>query len=166
MNNKNPAILSVQIIHGSLIMGVFTFLGVIFFLSQNNTPNTEIDISQTEMFAYISAAMLLIGIAVGQLLFVKMTGTKNNSFTADSADELNPIQLSKYTTAMIIRDALLEGPTLFSLVTLFLISGATGTIDTNLLPVQIILSNISVYFFLMLLYFPTEAKINKAFSEL
>ena len=160
MNQNEQMFTTAKIIHSALIIGVAVFFAVILFGLPEKEVNDTVDVSQFQLFGYIATMMMAMGIVTGSVLFKRNTSRlKSTTMTAEISRE----QLLAYQTAMIIRDALMEGPALFSLVTLFLIKGAVGFLDYSLLLVRLPLINVGVFFLLMLYHFPSEEKIKNTF---
>lgn len=166
--NKNPNVTSCQIIHASLTGGVVLFLCVIFFLSTQSHQGEPLnDLNHLKLFGYIATGMLISGIFISYQIFntqLKRILDKQDD-TPRLNIELTSSHISLYQAGMIIRDAIIEGPALFSCVTLFLIMKAIGNLDLSNPIVLLPLGNIALYIIIMLYWFPTESKIKSDFER-
>lgn len=105
---------SLTIIHAALVMGQVLFAGVAYYIhsqqSQRQVASTGDDIT-----LYLTVAMAIAGVAGGHVISTSKIKSLRN---LKSLGE----KLSGYRTALILRYALLEGPSLFALVN-YLTSG-------------------------------------------
>ncbi|MEL6391732.1 MAG: hypothetical protein AAFY36_06820 [Bacteroidota bacterium] len=107
---------TLRIIHGSLLLGVLSFGAVIYFVVQPDQQDPEL----TKLFNYLIPG-LFIAVILVSILFL------NRKLAEIRAMDDLPYQLNTYRSLNLIRWALAEGVTIFSLVG-FLLTG-----DTNVL---------------------------------
>jgi hypothetical protein len=108
----NPAtfIKTTSIIHLALVMGQIVFAATTLLISKNQA-HTQND----GIFIYISPALALSGFVIGHFLFLKFLGNIKR-------DSPLKTKLAAYQSATIVRFALLEGPSLFAIVS-FMLTG-------------------------------------------
>ncbi len=105
---------SLTIIHAALIAGQLMFIGVLVYLNRSESP-TSYSENHNDIFLILAPVLAILGILGGFFI------TKNRLESIDKRTELKD-KLEHYRTTLIIKFALLEGPSLFSLVC-FLLSG-------------------------------------------
>ncbi|MDJ1472497.1 hypothetical protein [Xanthocytophaga flava] len=103
--------LTQSIIHLALMMGQILFAIVTFYISQTSLSSGNEELKQT--FTYLVPLVALIGIAAAFLLFnILLKKAREKSSLSE--------KISAYGTAMIVRYALLEAPSLLSIIAFFL----------------------------------------------
>jgi protein-S-isoprenylcysteine O-methyltransferase Ste14 len=111
--NQTPqaAFKATQIIHLALIAGQLMFAFVAFFSPAkfNNNHNSQ----SSDVFIWLAPLLAAAGILAGQWLF-------RQKISASAQQETLKQKLTLYQTAMISRDAMLEGPSLFAIVSFML----------------------------------------------
>lgn len=121
--NQSPAAIvkTLPIIHLALVAGQTLFAAVTFII-----PKNPVKSAGNDMLIYIAPILAVICFIAGHFLFLKLLGNiKSDSTLKD--------KLMAYQSATIVRLALLEGPSLFSIVGLLLTGnmiflGITGAI--------------------------------------
>ena len=116
MINKQPAnqsaaalVKTTIIIHMALAAGQILFAAVTFLIQKPSTGTNN------DMLIFIVPAITVTSFAAGHLLFKKLIGNINSQSPLKA-------KLISYQSATLIRLALLEGPSLFAIVS-FLITG-------------------------------------------
>ena len=138
---------TIIIIHLALFMGQALFAAVALFLSKNAALNLK---PGNDPLFYISPIMVIFGIGMGSFLFKQQMAkvAEQPSLTG---------KLQDYQKALIIRYALIEGPSLFSIVCVLL----TGNIY------YLIIAGINILYFITIR--PTKFQIhddlNLAYEE-
>jgi hypothetical protein len=126
----------ITIIHVALLAGQVLF-GVVSY-SITNSKGLDLNPGD-DVFFYIAPLLIIGGMLVGTFLFKQQV--------AKLADkELLPVKLAAYQTALIIRFALSEGPSMFGIVVYML----TGNLF------YLILTAVNVLYFIWIK--PTKAK--------
>ena len=124
-----------SIIHLALIAGMITFgLIVLFFIADFQHPDNSSDFAR--MIVYLVPGLAIVG------LFASNFISKNKINQLKEKSELSA-KLAGYREALIIRYALLEGPCLFALITIFITNDSNYFIYAG------------VMFFLLILKRPT-----------
>ncbi|MFD0765366.1 hypothetical protein ACFQZI_10925 [Mucilaginibacter lutimaris] len=108
--NSKPSFKVIKIIHLALLAGQCLFAVVTIFL--NNTRN-GFDTSKDKEFLLIAIVLTVGGFFVGNLLYKQVSGVSAKKATFAE-------KFTTYQSALIIRYALLEGPSLFCIVCYFL----------------------------------------------
>lgn len=111
---KTTSIIHLALIAGQVLFAVMAFVSgkqIIFFDYKN---------SRNDVFFYIVPLLAIVGTVVGSFLFNQQLG-KFYQQAAGSGKALSE-KLKAYQSALIVRYALLEGPSLFGIVC-FLITG-------------------------------------------
>lgn len=103
---------TLSIIHFALVAGQVLFMGVLLYMQSNG--GTEVESGADTSFMLI-ATLAMAGILVGMFI------TRNRLASIEQGSELKD-KLAQYSTTLIIKYALLEGPSLVALV-FFLQSG-------------------------------------------
>ena len=108
---QNSFLKTMRIIFFALLAGQIIFMAVAFFTVNNNPPQSQSD----DLFNIIVPVAIGLGLFMSSLLFKQMLAKikKDDSFEQ---------KLEAYRSALIIRYALLEGPSIFSTV-VYLLSG-------------------------------------------
>jgi hypothetical protein len=137
----------IVIIHLALFMGQALLAGFALLLSKNAALNLK---PGNDPLFYISPIMVIFGIGMGSFLF-------KQQMAKVAAQPSLAGKLQTYQTALIIRYALIEGPSLFSIVCVLL----TGNIY------YLIIAGINILYFITIR--PTKFKIqedlNLAYDE-
>ncbi|WP_121811596.1 hypothetical protein [Mucilaginibacter kameinonensis] len=110
--NQSPAAIvkTLPIIHLALVAGQTLFVAVTFII-----PKNPVKSAGNDMLIYIAPILAVTCFIAGHFLFLKLLGNiKSDSTLKD--------KLMAYQSATIVRLALLEGPSLFSIVG-FLLTG-------------------------------------------
>jgi F0F1-type ATP synthase membrane subunit c/vacuolar-type H+-ATPase subunit K len=116
MDNRNPAVNPqnfvklIVIIHLALFMGQVVFAALALFISDNTALNLK---PGNDPLFYISPVLVVFGIFTGSFMFKQAVAKVAEK---PSLSE----KLSAYQTALIIRYALSEGPSLFGIVCMLL----------------------------------------------
>lgn len=108
--NLKPSFKVVKIIHLAFLAGQCLFAGVTLFLTYSRTAT---DTSNSKKYLFVAIAITAAGFFVGNLLYKKVCGVAAKKTTY-------PEKIMTYQSALIIRYALLEGPSLFCIVCYFL----------------------------------------------
>lgn len=108
---QNSFLKTMRIIFFALLAGQLIFIAIAFFIVTNNPPQSQAD----DMFNIIVPILVGSGLFISNFMFRQLLG----KIKYDSSFE---IKLEAYRSALIIRYALLEGPSIFSTVA-FLLSG-------------------------------------------
>ena len=111
MENQTINLKPIQIIHLSLCMAPTIFLTLVFVLNSNNLQES---VFGSGPLYFLTPAMAAGAFITGQMLFKKHLAAIG---TAMSLSE----RLIKYQSAFIVRQALVEGATLFNVVAYFLL---------------------------------------------
>lgn len=111
MENQTLNLKPIQIIHLTMCMAPAIFLTVVFFLNRNTLPNAAFG---TDPLYFMTPLMAAGALIAGQILFKK-------HLSAIKTDLDLSERLMKYQSAFIIRQALIEGATLFNVVAYLLI---------------------------------------------
>ena len=126
MNSNKPAagtpknaLKTTSIIHLALIAGQVLFM-IVAYITNKNIKYFDYKDSRNDVFFYIAPLMAITCTVVGGFLFNQQLG-KFHRQAADSGKTLSE-KLQAYQSALIVRYALLEGPSLFGIVC-FLITG-------------------------------------------
>lgn len=126
MNSKQPAagtpknaLKTTSIIHLALIAGQVLFM-IVAYITNKNIKYFDYKDSRNDVFFYIAPLMAITCTVVGGFLFNQQLG-KFHQQAAGSGKTLSE-KLQAYQSALIVRYALLEGPSLFGIVC-FLITG-------------------------------------------
>lgn len=98
----NPFMRQLVILHTAMFLGQFFFLGVVLFIGGEK-------VEEEKFFTFIVPIGVLIGFVVGHLMYRALL----SKLPANASLEQ---RLSTYRSASIVKWALLEGPTLFTLV--------------------------------------------------
>jgi anaerobic C4-dicarboxylate transporter len=108
---QNSFLKTMRIIFFALLAGQIIFMAVAFFTVNNNPPQSQSD----DLFNIIVPVAIGLGLFMSSLLFKQMLAKikKDDSFEQ---------KLEAYRSALIIRYALLEVPSIFSTV-VYLFSG-------------------------------------------
>ena len=108
---QNSFLKTMRIIFFALLAGQIIFMAVAFFTVNNNPPQSQSD----DLFNLIVPVAIGLGLFMSSLLFKQMLAKikKDDSFEQ---------KLEAYRSALIIRYALLEVPSIFSTV-VYLFSG-------------------------------------------
>lgn len=134
-----PAVFkSILIIHIALLVGQVLFAAVTLNLQASNT---HFKINTADVFTFIVPVFAVVGFTVSKLLNRRQLDTIQTDWTPNK-------KLTTYQTAMIIKLATLEGPSLFGIVVFFI----TG----NLFFLSI--SGILMLYFILLT--PTKEKVS------
>ena len=131
---------SAKIIHLALLVGQCLFAGVVMFLKRQTT----VDLSKDTLFLAVAAVLSIGGFFASGFISKQVLATAANKETL--ADKM-PI----YQSALIIRYALLEAPSLFCIVSYF----KTGNL------IFLIISGVIILYFITL-----RPIIDKAAEEL
>lgn len=108
---QNSFLKTMRIIFFALLAGQIIFIVVAFFMVKNNPPQSQSD----DLFNIIVPVAVGSGLFMSSLLFKQMLAKIKND---DSFEK----KLEAYRSALIIRYALLEGPSIFS-TGVYLLSG-------------------------------------------
>jgi hypothetical protein len=108
---QNSFLKTMRIIFFALLAGQIIFMAVAFFTVNNNPPQSQSD----DLFNIIVPVAIGLGLFMSSLLFKQMLAKIKKD---DSIEQ----KLEAYRSALIIRYALLEGPSIFSTV-VYLLSG-------------------------------------------
>lgn len=96
------------IIHGALVMGQVIFAGVAYYIHSQQSQS-QVASTGDEITLYLTVAMAIAGVAGGHVISTsKIKALKDFKSLGE--------KLSGYRTGLILRYALLEGPSLFALV--------------------------------------------------
>jgi hypothetical protein len=108
---QNGFLNTMRIIFFALLAGQIIFIAVAFFTVNNNPPQSQSD----DLFNIIVPVAIGFGLLMSNMLFKQMLAKikKDDSFEQ---------KLEAYRSALIVRYALLEGPSIFSTV-VYLLSG-------------------------------------------
>jgi hypothetical protein len=125
------------IIHLALFMGQTLFAAVVLFISKDPALNLK---PGNDVLFYVVPFMLVFGIFAGSFVFKQLTAklAEKTSLTE---------KLQAYQTALIIRYALSEGASMFSIVCLLLTNNVY----------YLILAGINILYFIIIR--PTKLKI-------
>ncbi|MES2266076.1 MAG: hypothetical protein V4520_04925 [Bacteroidota bacterium] len=107
---NKPSFKAIKIIHLALLAGQCLFAGVTLFL---NSTKTGFDTSKDKEFLLIAIILTVGGFFAGNLLYKQVSGVAAKKVTYQE-------KIMTYQSALIIRYALLEGPSLFCIVCYFL----------------------------------------------
>ncbi|MDG1175986.1 MAG: hypothetical protein P8N07_09350 [Flavobacteriales bacterium] len=102
---------SMQLVHIALLVGMIVFAGVTYYMN----PSTEVNFSESGAFLFVVPIVILLGILIGNFIFKKLI---NRTFKQNSLKT----KLDNYLSALIIKFAFIEGPSLLALVA-YLLSG-------------------------------------------
>jgi hypothetical protein len=126
MNNNQSAagtpknaLKTTSIIHLALLAGQVLFM-IVAYITNKNIKYFDYKDSRNDVFFYIAPLMAITCTVVGGFLFNQQLG-KFHQQAAGSGKTLSE-KLQAYQSALIVRYALLEGPSLFGIVC-FLITG-------------------------------------------
>ena len=108
---QNSFLRTMRIIFFALLAGQIIFIAVAFFTVTNNPPQSQSD----DIFNILVPVIIGSGLFISSLLFKQLLAKIKND---DSFDK----KLEVYRSALIMRYALLEGPSIFS-TAIYLISG-------------------------------------------
>ena len=108
---QNSFLKTMSIIFFALLAGQLIFIAIAFFIVTKNPPQSQND----DMLNIIVPILVGSGLFISNFMFRQLLGKIKN----DSSFE---IKLEAYRSALIIRYALLEGPSIFSTVA-YLLSG-------------------------------------------
>jgi hypothetical protein len=108
---QNSFLKTMRIIFFALLAGQIIFMAVAFFTVNNNPPQSQSD----DLFNIIVPVAIGLGLFISGMLFKQLLGKIKNDASFEK-------KLEAYRSAMIIRYALLEGPSIFSTVA-YLLSG-------------------------------------------
>lgn len=108
---QNSFLKTMRIIFFALLAGQIIFMAVAFFTVNNNPPQSQSD----DLFNIIVPVAIGLGLFMSGMLFKQLLGKIKNDASFEK-------KLEAYRSAMIIRYALLEGPSIFSTVA-YLLSG-------------------------------------------
>ncbi|SEO03649.1 hypothetical protein SAMN05192574_10564 [Mucilaginibacter gossypiicola] len=110
VQNPNTFLKTTSVIHLALIAGQIIFAATAFMTTKNHATNKSDDV-----FIYVAPIMAVTGFAIGSILFKTMV---------NKIDGQSPLKtkLAAYQSALIVRFALLEGPSLFAIVS-FMLTG-------------------------------------------
>ncbi|HEY0666924.1 MAG TPA: hypothetical protein VGD22_02040 [Sphingobacteriaceae bacterium] len=111
MENQNINLKPIQMVHLAMCIAPTIFLTVVFILNQSNSRYGEFG---NDPLYLITPAMAAGAFITGQLLF------KTHLSAIDTDMSLSE-RLAKYQSAFIIRQALIEGATIFNIVAYFLL---------------------------------------------
>jgi len=101
-----------SIIHLALIVGLVLFgLVVSFFIADFQHPDYTSELAR--IVVYLVPGLCIVGMIAGNII------SKSKFKLLKEESDIN-IKLTGYREALIIRNALLEGPGLFALVTIFI----------------------------------------------
>ena len=135
MENNQQTIKSyfkmLSIIHLFLVLGIVLFgLVVIFIITDFQHQDNDSDLAK--LFAYLVPGMIIAGIVAGILISTfKLNALKEIS-------DLN-VKLKGYSEVLIIRYMLIEFPSLFALVVVFMTSNMIYLVYAGLLVVLLII---------------------------
>jgi hypothetical protein len=107
--NPKGAFKASQIIHLALLAGQSLFAGIALFLKKQTTLNT----SKDTQFLVIAVILSITGFFVGNLMYKRIIATTTKKETLTD-------KMPVYQSALITRYALLEGASLFSIVSYFI----------------------------------------------
>lgn len=102
---------SMQLVHIALLLGMIIFAGVTYYMN----PSTEINMFESGAFIFVVPVIIMLGILLGNFIFKKLI---NRTFKQESLKS----KLDNYLSALIIKLAFIEGPSLLALVA-YLLSG-------------------------------------------
>jgi hypothetical protein len=110
VQNPNTFVKTISIIHLALIAGQIIFAAAAFMTTKNHTTSKSDDV-----FIYVAPIMAFSGFAISNILFKTLV---------NKIDGQSPLKtkLAAYQSALIVRFALLEGPSLFAIVS-FMLTG-------------------------------------------
>lgn len=111
MENQVINLKQLQIVHLAMCIAPALFLAIVFVLNKNNFTEA---IFGDDVLYFITPAMAVGAFITGQLLFKK-------HLSAIDPDMSLSERLAKYQSAFIIRQALIEGATIFNIVAYFLL---------------------------------------------
>ncbi|HEY0771185.1 MAG TPA: hypothetical protein VGD31_12705 [Sphingobacteriaceae bacterium] len=111
MENQNINLKPIQMVHLAMCIAPTIFLTVVFILNQSNSRYGEFG---NDPLYFITPAMAAGAFITGQILFKK-------HLSAIDTDMILSERLAKYQSAFIIRQALIEGATIFNIVAYFLL---------------------------------------------
>lgn len=112
-----------QLIVLSLVMGVLIFIAVIELIVKPAPPSTT-QAPPADLMLMAAGAALLLGLAVS--MFIPKRLLLNAARNARTQDEVRDAITPAYVTASVLRGALLEGPSLFGAVVVFLTGDRLG----------------------------------------
>ncbi len=102
----------ISIFHFALALGITVFgLVISFLVADFQHPDNESDFAK--ILVYLVPGLLIVGIVASKMVF-----SNRLNILKDEMDF--KLKLEKYREALIIRYALLEGPGIFALVSVFL----------------------------------------------
>lgn len=110
-NNLKPSFKIARLVHLALLAGQVLFAGVTLFINKN----IKVDTSRDNQFLIIALILAIMGFFVGNLIYKQVVNVaaKKETFVE---------KMMAYQSALIIRYALLEGASLFCIVSYFLTS--------------------------------------------
>jgi hypothetical protein len=126
--NVKPSFKTIRLIHFALLAGQCLFVAVVLFLRNHVSPDS---VAEINMFLIVALALSVSGYFVGNLLFKQMVAVA-------AGKETFAQKLMVYQSALIIRYALIEGASLFSIVCLFLTGSFTFLLITGVLIIYFI----------------------------
>jgi len=128
------------IIRAALIMGIFTFLGILFILNQKTTVVSD-SAEINPILTYTATGYGILTFVVALILPpILDNGIRNRINRSQSAEE-NLAKLARgWLTRTIIEGALLEGAALFCLIAYFLEKMPLSIITAGLLVLEMALS--------------------------
>ena len=94
---------SMQLVHIALLVGMIVFAGVTYYMN----PSTEVNFSESGAFLFVVPIVILLGILIGNFIFKKLI---NRTFKQNSLKT----KLDNYLSALIIKFAFIEGPSLLA----------------------------------------------------
>jgi len=128
MNYKQPAagtpknaLKTTSIIHLALIAGQVLFM-IMAFIANKNIIYVDYKNSRNDVYFYIMPLLAVMGTVVGSFLFNQQLGKFHQQTAGSGVNKTLSEKLKVYQSALIVRYALLEGPSLFGIVC-FLITG-------------------------------------------
>ncbi len=110
VQNPNTFVKTISIIHLALIAGQIIFAAAAFMTTKNHATSKS-----DEVFIYVAPILALSGFAISNISFKTLV---------NKIDSQSPLKtkLTAYQSALIVRFALLEGPSLFAIVS-FMLTG-------------------------------------------
>ncbi|QEC74930.1 hypothetical protein [Mucilaginibacter ginsenosidivorax] len=128
MNYNQPAaatpknaLKTTSIIHLALIAGQVLFM-IMAFITNKNTIYFDYKNSRNDVYFYIVPLLAVMGTVAGGFLFNQQLGKFHQQSAGAGINRTLSEKLKAYQSALIVRYALLEGPSLFGIVC-FLITG-------------------------------------------
>ena len=112
--NKQTTIKQLSILHKALLLGQIMFAAIVFFLIYTNRVNFNL-VDLDQVFQLIALGLSAAGVFIGSSLFKKKMQQARETLTDVKA------KAEAYRSVSIIQWALIEAPSLFSIVCFMLV---------------------------------------------